>query len=265
MTSEEVPGRPEGYVDSLAEPPIPAGPAKREARPVNRRAVAIAAVVLLLLFASAAFAIDRIANAPVQVPDLVRMTEADAEDALAREGLAAGSAGRAATTGVEPGRVLSQSPGAGTRIARGAAVDVTISVAPSVHQVPDVMLIPQSAAVDVVTQSEYEPYLLRQFSDTAPIGVVVSQLPRAGQDAISGVTVVMFVSLGPGSGGAVVPDVRGSTQAQAIKKLSDARVFPLWLYDTVTSGPVGVVADQAPDPGARVPIGSAIALSLTKK
>jgi beta-lactam-binding protein with PASTA domain len=73
---------------------------------------------------------------------------------------------------------------------------------------------------------------------------------------------VLVVSLGPGSGGKVVPVVVGMQVSAARSRLAAARLFAQ--ERSVVAGGVrsGTVMDQAPAAGSRVAVGSTVALSV---
>ena len=67
-----------------------------------------------------------VSRGAVSVPDVVGMTQDEAEDALAEEGLEADPS-TTVDEGAEPGTVISQSPAAGTEVEGGSAVSIVVS------------------------------------------------------------------------------------------------------------------------------------------
>jgi hypothetical protein len=65
------------------------------------------------------------------MPDVVGMTQADAETAIQAAGLVVGTVTTANSDTVANGDVISQSPAAGTTIGLGSAVDIEVSLGPA--------------------------------------------------------------------------------------------------------------------------------------
>jgi beta-lactam-binding protein with PASTA domain len=70
--------------------------------------------------------------APVQVPNIVGMTQADAQSAITSAGLVVGTIDQASSSTVPQGSVISQTPAAATSVARGSAVNLVVSTGPAV-------------------------------------------------------------------------------------------------------------------------------------
>ena len=138
-----------------------------------------------------------------------------------------------------------------------------VAVAPTRTVTPDVSLETTTAAQAILERSLLTTVIYEQLSDSVDFGRIVGQMPRAGEPIMTGQPVVVFSSLGRGSGGAVVPSVVG-------KKLSDASsaVAGVYLLTQVYSVYPGMgmndqVVDQLPAPGSRVPVGSVVVVVTT--
>ena len=75
----------------------------------------------------------------VNVPDLTRMTPAEAERQALNNGLLAVVDGQFFSTAIPEGRILSQSPTAGSRVRRGYRIHLASSLGPQRTTVPDVV------------------------------------------------------------------------------------------------------------------------------
>jgi beta-lactam-binding protein with PASTA domain len=75
----------------------------------------------------------------VNVPDLARLTPAEAERTALNNGLLTVIDGQFYSTSVPEGRVLSQSPAAGSRVRRGYRIHLASSLGPQRTTVPDVV------------------------------------------------------------------------------------------------------------------------------
>ena len=97
---------------------------------------------------------------------------------------------------------------------------------------------------------------------TKPQGSVVAQRPAAGATVARGARVRINVSNGPNPQPLVaVPDVTGEDEATATADLKAAG-FAVQVFDQPTSDPNqdGVVLDEDPAPGTRIPRGSQVAI-----
>lgn len=119
----------------------------------------------------------------VRVPDLIRLTIADAANALRRDSLYLGAVLR---PGVDPvDRIASQNPPAGSEAYLNTAVDVTLGSADSavpLVEVPDVLNFPTDSARRVLVDRGFSRLSFRSES-RAPISgsVIVAQDPPGGE------------------------------------------------------------------------------------
>src|SRR5205823_491920 len=91
---------------------------------------------------------------PVAVPNVVGETEAAATSAITSAGLTAGTVTMQSSTTVASGNVISESPAAGTSVAKGSAVNLVVSSgapAPGQVAVPNVVGETEAAATSAIT------------------------------------------------------------------------------------------------------------------
>jgi hypothetical protein len=136
----------------------------------------------------------------VNVPGVVGMTETAAQSAIATAGLVVGTAN--ATNDAAPaGTVIAQSPAAGTSVATGSSMTLTVSLgpaAPATVIVPSVVNLTQAAASTALTGAGLTTgAVTTATSATVASGSVISQLPVAGASALIGSQVALVVSSGP--------------------------------------------------------------------
>jgi hypothetical protein len=137
----------------------------------------------------------------VAVPDLVGMTEAGAAKALEQAGLKVGEVVSEQSDAGPAGTVITQDPKAGTEVAEGVLVALTVSsgASPSpstTSTVPDVVGTTQADAEQSMAAAGFAVVVVDESSLT-PAGEVVSQSPTGGVIAQSGSTVKITVSTGP--------------------------------------------------------------------
>ncbi len=133
--------------------------------------------------------ISRGANTVV-VPSVVGLDDQVALATLSNEGLSGTEVQRDST---EPqGKVLSQSPGAGKRVARGS--QVTIFASTGAITVPDVTGQPRKTAVTVLKKAGFTVAVSEETTtDPTEVGVVLSEFPPGGSRGQRGDTVTISV------------------------------------------------------------------------
>ena len=204
----------------------------------------------------------------ITVPNVVGMTEANAESTLQAVGLTVGSFNSVYSNTVQATYIISQNPPAGTSVAAGSSVDLTTSLGP----VPATMTVPNVVGM---TQADAENYLLsvallntgtvsQVYSSTVTAGYVISQDPAAGTTVATYSAVNLTVSLGPAPSNVTVPDVTNMSQASAQSTLTAAGLAVGAISQANSSTvPVGYVISQNPSAGASVASGTSVNLTLS--
>jgi len=131
----------------------------------------------------------------IVVPDVVGETEWRGKRALEELGLQMVVAERRTDERVPGGRIISQSPPAGRKVAAGEKVAVVISKGPRYVQVPDVKGMTLAQAKKVLQNNGL--YLGRQeeASDPQqPVGRILAQDPAAGRSVDKGSGVTVYVN-----------------------------------------------------------------------
>jgi beta-lactam-binding protein with PASTA domain len=115
------------------------------------RITAGAALMVFVFLLSAALALRAVLHAhEVAIPDLAGLTVAEASQSALRSGLDLNIENRFYSRTVPAGRILSQSPAAGSRVRKGWQVRVTESLGPQQVTIPDVVGRPvREASVDL--------------------------------------------------------------------------------------------------------------------
>jgi beta-lactam-binding protein with PASTA domain len=126
----------------------------------------------------------------VAVPDVTGDSEDNARSALEGAGLRVGTVTQEESD-KDPGTVLSQSPAAGKRVAKGAAVDLTVAKAVNVPDVVDKTSDEATAALEDAGFTVKERS--QTVTDPAQDGVVLDQNPAAGEDRPKGSRVTIVV------------------------------------------------------------------------
>lgn len=148
----------------------------------------------------------------VEVPDLFGQTVREAEISLSQADLALGQQSSEYSSDVAAGRIVSQNPPAGSRLAKKMSVDVAVSKGPA----PDLLPLPNfvgqayDAVVGQLSQLGLAPgRLYEQEATGVEPGIIIAQNPEAGTLVSPGSSVDFVVSRGSGGGGALPPSGSG--------------------------------------------------------
>lgn len=163
----------------------------------------------------------------VDVPNLERMDQAEAEEALAQAGLTLG------TVSEEPGGdmqfggfVWKQSPEAGTKADEKSAVDIVVSTGPKLTDpvaVPDLTgKTVEEAEAEIIDRMLIPQPGESKYSDTVEPGRVCEQAPQPDTELMPLEIVTYSVSLGKEQ--VVVPDVVGKPVAEARTMLANGQL-----------------------------------------
>ncbi len=203
----------------------------------------------------------------IPVPNLAGMTQAQAGAALTAAELSLGTVSEVYNATVPAGQVISQSPAAGVEVAAGTAVNLTVSRGPEPVVVPDVTGMTQANAAAALTGAGLDVgQVVQAFSDTIPVGRVISQDPAADAEVPPGTAVDLEVSKGPAPPGDIaVPSLAGMTQAQAGAALTGATLALGAVTEAYSATvPAGQVISQNPAAGAMVAAATPVNIVLSK-
>ena len=114
------------------------------------------------------------------VPDVVGMTQVDANTAIGDANLVVGTITYQYSNTVAAGLVISQTPIGGTVVTEGTSVDIVVSLGKSAV-VPDVVGMAQVDANTAITDANLlVGTITYQYSSTVAAGLVISQSPVGG-------------------------------------------------------------------------------------
>jgi hypothetical protein len=157
-------------------------------------------------------------SSAVAVPNVDGGTEAAATSAITAAGLTVGTVTTQSSSTVASGDVISESPAAGTGVAKGTTVALVVSSGPPPVAVPNVVGSTQAAATTSITGAGLTVgTVTSQSNTTVASGDVISENPAAGTSVSSGSSVALVVSTGapstttPTLGGTVVGLASGAT------------------------------------------------------
>ncbi|MGY1592057.1 Stk1 family PASTA domain-containing Ser/Thr kinase [Geodermatophilus sp. SYSU D00708] len=151
--------------------------------------------------------------------------------------------------------------------AEGSAVDpstaVTLSVSDGNAPLPDVVGQQQAAATQALRDAGFTNVTPEQTESDQPEGTVIAMDPAANSQAAAGDGITLQVSSGPGE--VEVPDVVGSTEAEARAALQQAGFTGTVTVETTEAsdpGDVGVVLAVSPRAGGSVAPDGTVTLTV---
>jgi beta-lactam-binding protein with PASTA domain len=208
------------------------------------------------------------------VPDLSGRTVEEARTLLAEQGLEVGALDEVVASGL-PGTVARQQPGPGVRVRPGSAIPLWL-VAARVTVMPAVMGLPPERALRLIRQAGLRQGETSGWNTPGAIRVI-GHTYRAGERVPANAVVNLSFGIPPATRVAVradppravvarvdsgaVPDVRTLDLAAARTALEGAGLAAA--FDSAFADSAGwTVATQAPEAGARVPVGSPVQLAF---
>ena len=160
----------------------------------------------------------------VEVPDLTQASDLDAAKKMITDaGLTVGSTSQESDDADE-GKIIGQSPTAGSKVDKGSKVDITISAGPKTTSVPGVVGYSEADATNTLSDAGFNVEVADgDYSDSYSKGTVMKQSPTG--TAKKGTTVTIYISKGakpeedPESDGYDINKVLGMMESQAISTL----------------------------------------------
>ena len=140
------------------------------------------------------------------VPNVAGLGTTQALERLRDAGLVPGTRTRAPSDTLPSGTVIATEPGPGTRVAIDTVVGITISDGPARARVVGVTNRPLAEAVNRLRDQGFVVEVYEEANPAVAAGLVIRQVPMAGQEAVLGSNVLIWVSTGP-DGTAPLPEV----------------------------------------------------------
>lgn len=203
-----------------------------------------------------------IAPAGVAVPEVQGMTQGNAVRAINAAGLVVGEIRTVLTHPRNIGRVVAQSPQAGSRIAAGGSVSLEvgiISVEPLLVKVPKLTGLTLEQAQNILASSGL---VLGSVSEqeSREAGLILSQNPQHNTRVAQGSVVNVVVGVTPAPPAlVVVPQLTGLTLEQAQTMLASSGLV-LGTVGQQESREAGRVLSQNPQQNLRIARGSAVSI-----
>jgi beta-lactam-binding protein with PASTA domain len=215
--------------------------------------VALASAILTMRFA--------IHGSEVTIPSFKGLTAEEALSKAASLGVGMTIDNRFYSADVPAGRILAQSPAAGTVVRREWHVRATESLGPQLVQIPNLVGQPQRAASIQIRRLGLELGGVAQLpSDAAVAGTVIAQDPQAGAAGVEkpSINLVVGVASSAGVDGFVMPDLVGQPYAAAAAIVAAAGLKIVPPSKSAPGRASVVVVDQEPAAGYKMDRGAEV-------
>lgn len=163
----------------------------------------------------------------------------------------------------QPGEVLRQTPAAGMTVKKGKTVSLTVNGEAEQVVVEDVKGYKQQDAYDALTALNLSPRIQAVADDDTAVGYVVKTDPAAGSTVSTGTTVTIYVSSGPSTESAVIPNIVGYQYSAAKEELEAAGFVVTAEYDDESDKDENTVLSVSPNEGEKAKKGSVVTVTVS--
>ena len=205
----------------------------------------------------------------VIVPDITGMTKQEATDALYQLGLGAQYGGEKESSRYAAGLIMSQTPAAGSSMAKNTTVTYFISKGQNTITVPELSgktleeAQAQLSALGLTIATDYA------FDNNVTQGLIIYSNPASGTAVTSGETVTVVISKGQqqtessASEEITMPDVVGSAWSSAKSTLENQGLYVNINEEVSSTVAAGNVISQSISAGTSVSKGTAVTLTVS--
>ncbi len=196
-------------------------------------------------------------------PQLINLTEAEARQVLAADGLEIRVEEGDYSETVAEGQVLRTRPEAGDRIRKNGAVSVYLSRGTALTGIPKLNNQTRAEAEAALEKAGLKVgSITERYHDTVAQGSVIGSAPGPGSELELGTSVDLVISRGPEP--VQIPDVRGRPVDEAKQMLADVGLKTEQTESFNGDYPTDTVLEQSPDPGETVPRTSTVSLVINQ-
>jgi serine/threonine-protein kinase len=221
---------------------------------------------LVLIVGAAIYLGFRLFGTPselIQVADITGISVAEAKAWLESEGLIADIVYEHNETAAAD-TVVAQEVAEGKKVPKGTIVTLTVSDGPGGLVMPDLVGMSLEEARQKLEEMDLGPadidYEVR--ADVAQ-GRVVSQMPEADTEIISGELVTLIVSGEAPQEGALIPSLKGLSVDQAVSLLQSMGFTSCFVYEQENAAEAGTIFNQSPVEGAQAVYSDEIMLYMS--
>lgn len=163
----------------------------------------------------------------------------------------------------QPGEVLNQNPVASMPVKKGKTVLLTVNGEAEQVVVEDVKGYEKQDAYDALKALNLSPKMQAVADDDTAVGYVVKTDPAAGSTVSTGTTVTIYVSSGPSTESAVIPNIVGYQYSAAKEELEAAGFVVTAEYDDESDKDENTVLSVSPNEGEKAKKGSVVTVTVS--
>lgn len=163
----------------------------------------------------------------------------------------------------QPGEVLNQNPVASMPVKKGKTVLLTVNGEAEQVVVEDVKGYEKQDAYDALKALNLSPKMQAVADDDTAVGYVVKTDPAAGSTVSTGTTVTIYVSSGPSTESAVIPNIVGYQYSAAKEQLEAAGFVVTAEYDDESDKDENTVLSVSPNEGEKAKKGSVVTVTVS--
>ena len=163
----------------------------------------------------------------------------------------------------QPGEVLRQTPAAGMTVKKGKTVSLTVNGEAEQVVVEDVKGYKQQDAYDTLKALKLSPKIQAVADNDTAVGYVVKTDLAAGSTVSAGTTVTIYVSSGPSTESAVIPNIVGYQYSTAKEELEAAGFVVTAEYDDESDKDENTVLSVSPNEGEKAKKGSVVTVTVS--
>ena len=163
----------------------------------------------------------------------------------------------------QPGEVLNQNPVASMPVKKGKTVLLNVNGEAEQVVVEDVKGYEKQDAYDALKALNLSPKMQAVADDDTAVGYVVKTDPAAGSTVSTGTTVTIYVSSGPSTESAVIPNIVGYQYSTAKEELEAAGFVVTAEYDDESDKDENTVLSVSPNEGEKAKKGSVVTVTVS--
>ncbi len=218
-------------------------------------------ILFVMVFLITKIALDGGINKKVSVPNFENMTLEEAQTQITSLDLKA-EVTEAASSTVEEGKIISQTPEEGEKLKKGETIKIVVSKGPETTELPSFIGKKISEARDMALNIGITLNEEMQNSTTVEEGYVIGQATNEGELVKSGDTVTIYVSSGAKK--TKVPYVIGMDEGTANATLVNASLKANITYVSDEEKENGKVISQSKEANEEVAEGTTIDITVNK-
>lgn len=164
------------------------------------------------------------------------------------------------------GQIMHQEPGGGSKVSKGTELYLTVSmgVEPEVKIMENLIDVTEEEARAFLEGQGFQPLCRYENSSVYEDGRVIRTDPAYGAELKNGQTINLWISTGPKTVFAKMPNVVGMTKEAALKLLAERGFTNVVTLDTASEEPKGEVISQSTEKNAEIDVNTEIRLEISE-